>query len=607
MPGGLLNLVSEGNLNVFLTGNPTKTFFKCVYKKYSNFGLQRLRIDYSGQRYLNIDQDSVFTFKIPRYAELLMDTFLVMNIPDIWSPVYNIIQSSGEAQKYYGVPYEFKWINNLGIEMIKEITISTGGQILQKMSGSYLNSLKERDYDINRKSLHDRMIGNTIDMYDPANAKGNLGRYPNAVNWEDETNRGSPVAEPSIRGRKLYIPIDAWFSLTSKMAFPLVSMQYNELQIKIQVRPVRELFTIRNVLDQDNNYPRIQPNFNNGEHGFYRFIQSPLNQVKSANAAFGEAEVYQDKNVEWNTDIHLLATYAFLTDEESKQFASHEQQYLFKEVHEYKFDNITGSKKLRLESMGMVANWMFYFQRNDIFERNQWSNFTNWDYDKKPYQITKYHPDHIFYDPDNNYGLFSYPTKHYNRMTNIDPNTSIKKLYLEYDENYQPNFGRNLKTDNASNPDMFEERLYNTGPLKIENNKDILIDMAILFDGQYREENLDAGIFNYVEKYNRTNGNAKDGLYCYNFCLSTNPFDTQPSGAINMSKFEKIELEINTVEPPKDPGSQFTVICDDDGDEIGVRQPSWDIYKYNYNLTIFEERYNILHFMAGNCALKFSR
>ena len=46
---------------------------------------------------------------------------------------------------------------------------------------------------------------------------------------------------------------------------------------------------------------------------------------------------------------------------------------------------------------------------------------------------------------------------------------------------------------------------------------------------------------------------------------------------------------------------------DDDGDPIGVRQPSWDIYKFNYNLTIFEERYNILHFVGGNCGLTFAR
>ena len=83
MPGGLLNLIAEGSQNVFLTGNPSKTFFKAVYKKYSNFGLQRLRIDYSGQRFLNLEQDSIFTFKVPRYAELLMDTFLVINPPAV--------------------------------------------------------------------------------------------------------------------------------------------------------------------------------------------------------------------------------------------------------------------------------------------------------------------------------------------------------------------------------------------------------------------------------------------------------------------------------------------------------------------------------------------
>ena len=38
MPGGLLNLVSYGSQNVILTGNPTTTFFKCTYKKYTNFG-----------------------------------------------------------------------------------------------------------------------------------------------------------------------------------------------------------------------------------------------------------------------------------------------------------------------------------------------------------------------------------------------------------------------------------------------------------------------------------------------------------------------------------------------------------------------------------------
>ena len=34
MAGGLLNLISEGNPNIKLNGNPSKTFWKAKYAKY---------------------------------------------------------------------------------------------------------------------------------------------------------------------------------------------------------------------------------------------------------------------------------------------------------------------------------------------------------------------------------------------------------------------------------------------------------------------------------------------------------------------------------------------------------------------------------------------
>ena len=42
MAGGLLNLISTGSNNIFLTGNPSKTFFKVTFSKYTNFGLQKI-------------------------------------------------------------------------------------------------------------------------------------------------------------------------------------------------------------------------------------------------------------------------------------------------------------------------------------------------------------------------------------------------------------------------------------------------------------------------------------------------------------------------------------------------------------------------------------
>ena len=83
MAGGLLNLVSEGQNNVILNGNPSKTFFTVKYAKYTNFGLQKFRLDYDGLRELRLSEDSTFKFKIKRYADLLMDTYLVINLPNI--------------------------------------------------------------------------------------------------------------------------------------------------------------------------------------------------------------------------------------------------------------------------------------------------------------------------------------------------------------------------------------------------------------------------------------------------------------------------------------------------------------------------------------------
>jgi len=127
-------------------------------------------------------------------------------------------------------------------------------------------------------------------------------------------------------------------------------------------------------------------------------------------------------------------------------------------------------------------------------------------------------------------------------------------------------------------------------------------------DGKYRENVFDSGVYNYVEKYVRTAGNAPDGLYCYNFCLSTNPYEFQPSGAMNMSRFTTIELEFNTIYPVLDPSAAFYAICNPvTGEIVGVNKPSWIIYDYNFDLTVLEERYNILTFISGNAGLQYAR
>ena len=136
MAGGLMNLVSQGQQNIILNGNPSKTFFKSTYAQYTNFGLQKFRVDFEGSKTLRLTEESTFTFKIPRYADLLMDTYISVAMPNIWSPIYPPRERSSEPEALGQIgrwaPYEFKWIENLGAKMISNIQITCGNYTLQE-------------------------------------------------------------------------------------------------------------------------------------------------------------------------------------------------------------------------------------------------------------------------------------------------------------------------------------------------------------------------------------------------------------------------------------------------------------------------------------------
>ena len=557
MAGGLMNLVSHGQQNIILNGNPSKTFWKATYQKYTNFGLQKFRLDFNGSPYLRLTEQSSFTFKVSRYGDLLMDTYLTINLPNIWSPIFppqQIVNPDGSTSYTDWAPYEFKWIDNLGAQMINKVTITCGNQKLQEFSGQYLLSSVQRDFNVNKINLFNEMTGNTAQYNDPGNYGTRVNTYPNAYYTESPAG-----AEPSIRAGTIYIPLNSWFNLKSQMAFPLVALQYNELHITVTLRPICELFTIRDVMDYTNNFPYVQPNFNQYYMQMYRFLQTP------PDIQLGPTS-YVDTRSQWDTDIHLTSTYAFLSTDEQKLFAKNEQKYLIKQVQETTFYNVTQSSKIQLTSVGLVSSWMWYLQRSDAYLRNEWSNYTNWPYSYLPNDVT----------PAPTAGAY-------------------------------PINGGSSTIGPGENADGTLTGLFLSGIYSILNQQEILQTLAILIDGSYRENSQPSGVYNFVEKYTRTPGNAPSFLYCYNFCLNTSPYDIQPSGALNTNRFNLIEFELTTNIPPLDPYAQVLTICDPDtGDIVGINKPTWRIYEYNYNLQLFEERFNIVTFIGGNCGLQYA-
>jgi hypothetical protein len=814
MPGGLMNLISYGNQNIILNGNPTKTFFKAAYMKYTNFGLQKFRINHEGQKQLEHNKDTHYTFKMPRYGDLLMDTYLVVKLPHIWSPLYKRSYTDPITQeiKYTYIPYEFKWIEEIGTYMIKEIRIRCGNTTLQSYSGEYISVLAKRDYSEHKRVLFNEMIGNTPALtfpalpytnVNPALSTGSSIGYPTAFFDKTSFTNGGP--EPSIRGRRLYIPIGAWFCNSSKQAYPMISSQYSELFIDVILRPLRELFVIRDVskhygnnqnslsyrvydsllndeiveklineynetgqtfrekltyittvpesynltivnvnsinrvnysvninynddatidtfienillitniatyiqgktpgdittefaningfiitkfnyvgdklIEQviqnmtgpitsfpsftnevrtynyvtDSNieidsidietditvliddgvggftvggpmteeqektfdppkqndevsfyyysgtqpsfrdptfltdYPHIQPNFNLTEHALYRFLHPPPNnELNYTNA---------DKRTNFNSDVHLISTYGFLTEEEGREFSKNEQSILIKDVHEYTIKDIVGTRKIELESTGLISNWTFFMRRSDAYIRNEWNNYTNWRY------------------------------KYIKPQLNIDSESALR-IYSGEGQLYDPDiigdslfYNENSPTSNFIEPPI---EYYSSGSFNIENEKNILKGIEILLDGKIRENKMDVGVFQYIEPFQRTSGGYTEGLYLYNFGLGTDPQLIQPNGAINLSKYSKIEIELETELPPLDPDAEFNVVCtnvddtagNDEENEgngvqiIGVNKEHFNLYKYTYDMRLFEEKYNVVNFVAGTCGLMFSR
>lgn len=579
MPGGLLNIIAFGSSNIILNGNPSKTFFKTTYAKYTNFGIQKFRIDQNSNQNLDLINDSIFVFKMPRHAELLMESYLSITLPDIWSTIIppSLIND-------FWKPYHFKWVEHLGTTMIKNIRIMIGTQLIQEYTGDYMRCMVERDFSDEQKKQFDYMSGNVTELHSPENYGGNRdNKYPNSF---FTLNIDGP--EPSIRGRKLYIPLCAWFMNHSKLAFPLVSLQYNEITIEVTLRPLKELFTINNMLSSekdlqnliDNNYvyntlktnfyQRIQPDFTNERHSMYRFLQPP--PTISLNISD-----YENTIITWNADVHIIANYGFLTPEESKVFALNEQKYLIKDVKTTLFQNIVGSKKVKLETNALVSNWMWFYRRSDVYKRNQWTNYTNWETSVIPYSLT------------------DAPTQSsYTIGSSLNPVDGDVVFTIGPGNDIIDNGSSYMSTGHSHTP------LFN-----IQNKKFILNTFSIIIDGKIRETDFDAGVYQYVEKYNSTKSSSELGIYNYNFCLDTSNY-IQPTGAINLSRFRNIELEMTTLTPEIDASYESLVLCDENGGVIGVTKEE-PLYVYTYDMYLFEERYNILRIVSGNGGLIFAR
>ncbi len=113
--GGLLQLVARGKQDIFLTGNPQLTWFKMVYRRYTNFAIESMPMYFDGDP----DFGKKLSCLIPRRGDLLGQVFLEVTLP---------------ALTLAGTNDPVSYVNAIGHALIAEISNDIGEQEIDKQT-----------------------------------------------------------------------------------------------------------------------------------------------------------------------------------------------------------------------------------------------------------------------------------------------------------------------------------------------------------------------------------------------------------------------------------------------------------------------------------------
>lgn len=373
MPGGLLQLVATGAQNELVNGSPSMTHFRAVYRRHTNFAMEHIRMPFTASNLqFSVTGTRTISCRIDRFANVLHDTYLVLTLPDIWSPMYSLGSSApptGYNPRSNAIGYEFRWIENLGYNLIDNVNVTMNGQVIQTLRGEWMKFYSYMTHDANKRKIVDEMIGNVKEIYDPANAYDRINQYPHAI---------TPVAvpaqvpqtttpEPSIRSRQLVIPLHFWFCENPGLALPLISLQNSEVYVNVTLRALNDLYTVIDVNPSSATYGKRVAPIN---YPLQLFLTPPLVTGLPSNPTV----------TTWFPDPYVEGNFIWLTEAEKNQLARADQTFLVKTTrYVFKDGQFGANSDLEIPLFNLVTRIVFAAQRSDRIIVNDWDNYTNWE------------------------------------------------------------------------------------------------------------------------------------------------------------------------------------------------------------------------------------
>jgi len=348
MPGGLMQLVGKGAQDHLVVGNPSFTHFRNMYKRHTDFAMEHFRLVWKTTN-LSIPANGNLTLRtrVERFAQLLNDCYLSVDLPPIFSGLHPGITS----------PYEFKWIPNIGYNMLNYVSVLINGQEVVRHTGEWMKLYAALTFNGTKIEVLNNLIGNLPELYDPANSFGRNNSYPHSIS----TSQG--LAEPSIQGRTLTIPLHFWFCENVGAALPLIALQHSEVEIVVEFTNMYNMFT---VLNQQGNRIAPTPDL----YPMNLFLSPPLINNTPSNPSLAL----------WSTNSFIEANYIFLTDTEMAHIAKTDHSFLITQVNMVLRHGQYGpSNDMELHLRNLCTRIVWVAQRSDREALNDVDNYTNWE------------------------------------------------------------------------------------------------------------------------------------------------------------------------------------------------------------------------------------
>ena len=305
MAGGLMQLVAYGAQDVYLTGNPQITFWKVTYRRYTNFSIESIEQTFNGQADFGRRVQCV----ISRNGDLAFRTYLQVTLPEI-------NQSMGSPNNSFNQGVYARWLDFPGEQLIAQVEVEIGGQRIDRQYGDWMHIWNQLTLSSEQQRGYFKMVGNTTQLTfitDPSFSD---------IDGPCDSQAPRQVCAPrkALPETTLYIPLQFWFCTNPGLALPLIALQYHEVKINLDIRPIDECLWAVTSLNCGLN----------GSHDSSKSVPASI----AYNQSLVAASLYVD--------------YVFLDTDERRRMAQNPHEYLITQL-QFTGDESVGSSSNKIK------------------------------------------------------------------------------------------------------------------------------------------------------------------------------------------------------------------------------------------------------------------